>query len=88
MAEGEEGLQRGVWRGPLYNIGWHPACTPEGLGYNVCCQPVRCMTWMKWIVCTLTEVSVGEEIPLSLILFTPSEGVMKLWVPSVLDTPA
>lgn len=46
------------------------------------------MAWLTWIVCTLTEVSVGEEIPWSLIQLAPSEEVMRLQVHGVrfLDT--
>lgn len=47
-----------------------PACEVQHI--------LRRVAWMKWIVCTLTEMSIGEEVPSSLTQFTPSEGVLRL----------
>lgn len=38
---------------------------------------------MDEVDCVHTEVSIGEEIPLSLTQFAPSEGVLRLQVHSV-----
>lgn len=43
---------------------------------------MQCMARVKWIMCALTEESVEEEIPLSLI-HAPSEWVMRLQVHGV-----